>query len=112
MSYFKSKEDYSQQQLLKYQLLDGEINIQRFFKKVFSLDQSTVDRNNSAENINLLLDPDVVKLCKGNSEYFDILSLTYFHLGLTELIGKSKNIKTAKIYFKELVKSVKVFENR
>lgn len=71
---------------LKQKLLSNEINVLDFRNKLIELDQSTLDRKYSLQNLELLKDPDIIAFIEQQKDvlqkrYYNFLSFTYFHVG-------------------------------
>lgn len=69
---------------LKARLLSGELNFSDFLHAIFELDQSDDLRTNALTNIQLLEQPDIVTVfeqSESKEEFYNIRSLTYFHIG-------------------------------
>ena len=84
----ESPSDHSENiyQMLKDQLLKGELSPADFSKKLMDLDQSTPSRSHAKENLDLLTDPEIVQCMESQSEeiqkgYYQMLSFTEFHIG-------------------------------
>ncbi|MEI8062366.1 MAG: hypothetical protein WCG97_03685 [bacterium] len=81
--------EISHQEKLKLKLLSGEITPGAFLDEIEKIDQSTLDRKNSFENIKVLEDAEVREKFKGSDVVFlyeNLLSLTYFHIGQNEAL--------------------------
>ncbi len=71
---------------IKEKLLSGEISLLDFRNKLIELDQSTLDRKYSLQNLELLQDPEVVSFIETQEKtvqkrYYNFLSFTEFHVG-------------------------------
>lgn len=71
---------------LKQKLLSGELSLLDFRNKLVELDQSTLDRKYSLQNLELLSDPEIISFIEQKEEivrkrYYNFLSLTEFHVG-------------------------------
>lgn len=77
----------SEQLILKEELLAGTLSPFDFINRLDALDQSTPGRENAIPNLPILEDPEVMAMFE-NSEhascYWNLLSLTYFHIGQRE----------------------------
>lgn len=98
-------------QELKQKLLSGELSPLDFRNKLIELDQSTLDRKYSLENLKLLEDPEIIYFIKNQEEkiqkrYYNFLSFTEFHVG-QYIARESQNQEKALEHFK---KSLEAFE--
>lgn len=71
---------------IKEKLLSGELSLLDFRNKLIELDQSTLDRKYSLQNLELLQDPEIVHFIEKQEEvtqkrYYNFLSFTEFHVG-------------------------------
>lgn len=70
---------------LKNQLLRGEIGLLEFRSKILELDQSSPDRKNALENLNLLSSPDLAEYINNQDEsikkgFLRLKGFTEFHV--------------------------------
>ena len=96
---------------LKQKLLSGELSLLDFRNKLIDLDQSTLDRKYSLQNLELLSDPEVISFIKEQEEkiqkrYYNFLSFTEFHVGQYFACENQDEEKTLE-HFK---KSLEAFE--
>ena len=71
---------------LKQKLLSRELSFLDFRNKLVELDQSTLDRKYSLQNLKLLEDPDIISFIEQQEEtiqkrYYNFLSFSEFHVG-------------------------------
>jgi len=69
---------------LKQKLLGGTLNANEFLDGLFKLDQSTDERSDAIQNVEILTSPEIVDFfnnCEDQDRYHFILSLSYFHKG-------------------------------
>ncbi len=88
------------QLLLLEKLLLHKISQRDFIAKIMKIDQSTPNRIDAFDNLSILENKKIKKIFKRSSfkkDYYNLLSLTYFHLGQ---INADKNNEKALYYFK------------
>ena len=86
---------------LMEKLILNKISHKNFIDDVMSLDQSTPDRINAISNLKVLENKKVKKILKrskSSKDYYNLLSLTYFHLGQ---MTADKNNGDSLSYFKK-----------
>ncbi len=97
------------QEDLKIGLISKDISPDSFLKKILELDQSTPGREESLKNLALLEDEDVRKIFEGGdyvSDYWNLLSFTYFHVGQIE--SMSGSVKAITFFESALLMAEKV----
>ena len=87
------------------EVLLHKISHKNFIDKIMKLDQSTPNRVDAAGNLSILKNKKIEKIFRRSSlkkEYYNLLSLTYFHMG--QKIADRDN-KKALYYFKLSLKA-------
>ena len=89
---------------LKENLLSGAISPKEFCDKLIELDQSTPDRMNAIENLEILNDPEIFDFVKKLEDkvikhYYQILSFAELHVGQIKSLSEN-NDSEALGYFK------------
>jgi hypothetical protein len=94
---------------LKKSLLDGSIIFTDVLKKLSELDQSTLSRDYSEQNLIFLINPEIVNYINQHAEflsdYYDFLSFTQFHIGQRRA---TDNLPEAINYFRQALESARL----